>query len=1385
MGSKSTSRWGGDRNWAKRNRKKPAGRKSRSLAIENLEPRQLLTIPPAPGVALTHDTGISSTDAITNDGSLTPTGVEEGATVEYSVDDGSTWYPFSSYAPVEGTNSVEVRQIVGNDVSPASDPLTFTLATTAPTAPDAPDLQATSDTGYSTSDNITNETTPTFDLSGASPYFRFYCGTTQLSGDYETGSTYTTASQSDGTYGFSVTAVDAAGNESSKSTALSVRIDTVTPAVESIAPNLTTITEANVGTGTLEVRITYTEDMDTNANPTVSLTPDVSGTLTYDPAWSWWVSNNTFKAAFDVADADAVVAHVGVGVTAAADVAGNVQAAYNGTDNFSINTLTTPATVTNVVPTVTVVTDNNVGVPAWPWDPPSSAGLVVRVFYSGAMNTNVSPVVTLSADADPPGLPATLAFDAARSWWINSTTYRAAFDVTDANVLVTGIHISAAGAHDAAGYDQARYYGPEILGIDTYYPPPPLATVQDVAPKVMEVTDIILTQFLFALRITYDAQMNTGMSPTVTFTPDVSSTLTFNTAQSYWISDRLYLASYDVTDADVSVPEVAVAVTGARDILGNVQEVWSGEHVFWIDTYDPPPPPPAVLSVTPDPTLLSDATLGTAAFALRITYSQAMNLNYSPAITFSPEVPGTLTYAPAWSWWVSDTTFRARYNVADADALVGPVGVRVTGGYDAATHQLQSSYEGTDNFTIDTSNPPPANLAAVAVSDSQIDLTWIDTSPNTTGYVIEWSDVAGMWTPFTTQPGPSDRTYSDTGLTEGTVRYYHMKSTGLHDDSDYSDAVAGASVPTAPTSADATVVSGHEIDLTWVAPPGNAWGYAIDQVMATGWEEVAETGPDARSVSLPGPFDPSTDCTFRVLAFTGFSESAPSVAPTETTPAWAAVPANFRTTLVSANEIDLAWDASTGATGYTIQITDWGLPYDPNDTTWTNTRTVQVTDPAQTTYAVTGFPHGEEGSFLLPGDTFSFSVSADKTGVGSSAWATLDNVQTLDPADPTITPGHEASATYNPVTGTSTPLSVLGQEPGDYASFLDAGIYEKYLTYTWSVVSAPTGGDAWFDENNGTNAGKDVVVTFTRAGTYTLRVTVADLGGRTAPFADGCEVTLTVAQTVTRVQATPSAAFLLNGESQQFTATAFDLFGDPLVTPPTFTWSVPTGWGNFTADGFYTAPDHASVPWISTVPITLSTDGGWVEVDVGIVQPEYAIGQFGQFTVTDHNHSENHGTGVHLNGSVGDGRMEYVEPCDDNGDVDLVLDVRVVASSARCDRTRPSPPVGGVARRPDGRGRRLRRGEPVHRNTGTLAQRRRLHRRRVDRRPGDHPGLYAGGRSGLELRTGMRLSKPRFLSRSGSPPSPAGMDAARRDPWRRDNVPRKGYDKPAETLGGN
>ena len=104
----------------------------------------------APGVALAKDTGIVG-DNITRDGGLQLSGVEAGATVEYSIDDGKTWQ--TDFTAVEGLNQVQIRQTdaVGNISTSSS--IAFTLDQT-PGA--TPEVALATDTGI-VGDNITSD----------------------------------------------------------------------------------------------------------------------------------------------------------------------------------------------------------------------------------------------------------------------------------------------------------------------------------------------------------------------------------------------------------------------------------------------------------------------------------------------------------------------------------------------------------------------------------------------------------------------------------------------------------------------------------------------------------------------------------------------------------------------------------------------------------------------------------------------------------------------------------------------------------------------------------------------------------------------------------------------------------------------------------------------------------------------------------------------------------------------------------------------------------------------------------------------------------------------------------------------------------------------------
>jgi hypothetical protein len=162
-------------------------------------------------------------------------------------------------------------------------------------------------------------------------------------------------------------------------------------------------------------------------------------------------------------------------------------------------------------------------------------------------------------------------------------------------------------------------------------------------------------------------------------------------------------------------------------------------------------------------------------------------------------------------------------------------------------------------------------------------------------------------------------------------------------------------------------------------------------------------------------------------------------------------------------------------------------------------------------------------------------------------------------AAPTV--AARAAGSSAPVTGITTALSVLGAD--------DNG--EANLVYTWSAVAGDRA--AVIFSANTSNAAKNTVATFSQAGTYAFLVTITDASGATATSS----VNIVVNQTVTTLTVTPNAASILPSSTEQLTATAFDQFGNPIATPPTFTWSIISGNGQISTSGLYTAPAQPTV----------------------------------------------------------------------------------------------------------------------------------------------------------------------------------------------------------------
>ncbi|NOH99453.1 Ig-like domain-containing protein, partial [Vibrio sp. 99-70-13A1] len=193
-------------------------------AFQILESTSDTTAPDAPVLTLDIDSGSAADDFLTNDGSFTVGGTEDGATVEYFV--GGNWTT-TAPVPTEGDNTITVRQTDAADNTSGSSTLTFTLDTTAP---DAPALTLDTDSGSAADDFLTND--GSFTVGGTED------GATV---EYFVDGNWTTTAPvpTEGDNTITVRQTDAAGNTSGSST-LTFTLDTTAPD----APALTLDTDS-------------------------------------------------------------------------------------------------------------------------------------------------------------------------------------------------------------------------------------------------------------------------------------------------------------------------------------------------------------------------------------------------------------------------------------------------------------------------------------------------------------------------------------------------------------------------------------------------------------------------------------------------------------------------------------------------------------------------------------------------------------------------------------------------------------------------------------------------------------------------------------------------------------------------------------------------------------------------------------------------------------------------------------------------------------------------------------------------------------------------------------------------------------------------------------
>ncbi|OHU92126.1 Ig-like domain-containing protein [Pseudoalteromonas amylolytica] len=244
-------------------------------------------------VATASTTDVESGDSHTY--SLVSSGASDNGTCSASSGNGSFQFSGSTLQTQASTSPGDYVICVQTSDGTASYQESFTITVNddvAPDAPSTPDLDSGSDTGASSTDNITSDTTPTFSgtaESGAT--VTLYSdqeggGTTSIGSATATGGNWqiTTSTLTAGvTHAISAKATDSSSNVSSSSSSLSVTIDSTAPSAPS-TPDLATASDSGssssdnltndttptfTGTGTTGDTITLISDVDGSVGSTV------------------------------------------------------------------------------------------------------------------------------------------------------------------------------------------------------------------------------------------------------------------------------------------------------------------------------------------------------------------------------------------------------------------------------------------------------------------------------------------------------------------------------------------------------------------------------------------------------------------------------------------------------------------------------------------------------------------------------------------------------------------------------------------------------------------------------------------------------------------------------------------------------------------------------------------------------------------------------------------------------------------------------------------------------------------------------------------------------------------------------------------------------------
>ena len=264
---------------------------------------------------------------------------------------------------------------------------------------------------------------------------------------------------------------------------------------------------------------------------------------------------------------------------------------------------------------------------------------------------------------------------------------------------------------------------------------------------------------------------------------------------------------------------------------------------------------------------------------------------------------------------------------------------------------------------------PPTNIASTTVSTSQINLSWTAPSGIINGYKIERSTDGVTFSTIVANTTTSATTYSNSGLSSGTLYYYRVSALGSGGTSNSSSITSVTTSPTPPTNLLSSSISTSQINLSWTAPSGIINGYKIERSTdGVNFSTIVANTTTNTTTYSDNTTLPNTVYSYRVTSL-GINGVSSSPSGTTSISSIATPPTNLQITSLAGLKTLISWTAPSG----TSQILGYQIERSTNGSNWS---ILVANNNDGTNYQDSG---------LVLGETYFYRVSAINSGGTSSS----------------------------------------------------------------------------------------------------------------------------------------------------------------------------------------------------------------------------------------------------------------------------------------------------------------------------------------------------------------------------------------------------------------